>query len=399
MNSEHSTSIPRRKFIGAAAKSAAGIGVFSIMKPEQAFSSAANSKVQLGIIGTGGRGTFDGRNLFKTGKVEIYALADYFDFQMKEPAHLFEVDAKRCFDGIDGYKEVLALDEIDAVLLTTAPYFRPIQFKAAVEANKHVFAEKPIAVDPWGCHTFLAAGEKAKRKKLTVGVGLQTRDQPYYQKLADAIQNGAIGRPLVGHSTRISDDLWRRERPAHFSELDHQIRHWLYYLWASGDFINEMHIHNIDVFNWFTNMLPVSAYGRGGRDVRLDVGDIYDNIEVLYEYPNGFNLTHTGTQISNGLYNSVKHIIGTDGYFDLSKGLVSKKAKVTKEDGAITEATVIEMENFVASVLGERPTINNSGYVTSSTFTCILGRTAAYEKRKVTWKELWDSKQKIEMPV
>ena len=125
----------------------------------------AIQKINMAVIGCGGRGRYDSRNLVATEKVEIVALADYFDFQMKEPQEFLNVSASRCFAGEDGYKQALALDDVDAVLLTTTPYYRPIQFKAAIEAGKHVFAEKPIAVDPWGCREFLATGKKGRRKE------------------------------------------------------------------------------------------------------------------------------------------------------------------------------------------------------------------------------------------
>lgn len=390
----------RRRFMKDATLTVSGLSAFSVMQPNQVFGSNANSMVQMGIIGTGGRGQYDGRNLIKTKKVKVIALADYFDFQMEKPSQWFEVDKANCFDGLDGYKQILAMDEVDAVLLTTAPYFRPIQFKAAIDAGKHVFAEKPIAVDPWGCREFLASGEKANKEKITVGAGLQTRYDESHQKLGKMIHDGAIGDLVFAHSTRMGGDLWRRERPDHFSELDHQIRHWLYYTWSSGDFIVEMHVHNLDVFNWFADRLPLRATGTGGRDVRLDVGDIYDHISVIYEYPNGFHLTHTGSQIEKGYHGSVKHISGSEGYYDQNSGLKTKENKTIKPEGreGIRSATEMEMVHFVNSVLGEGPYINNSRYVTTSTFTAILGRTAAYLKEKVEWDDLWASNKRLEMP-
>jgi predicted dehydrogenase len=397
MDNGKKSDVSRRAFLKDTAIAAAGVTTFTLLQPRHVRGSEANSMIGLGIIGTGGRGSHDGRNLVRTGKVKVIALADYFDFQMKEPAEQFDVDPSRCFSGLDGYKAVLALKDIDAVLLTTPPYFRPIHFKAAVEAGKHAFAEKPIAVDPWGCQEFLKAGKTAAEKKITVGAGLQSRYEPGHQEVAKLIHEGAIGKPVIGHSKRMGGDLWRHERPASFTELDHQIRHWLYYLWGSGDFIVEMHVHNLDVFNWFTGMLPVSAVGKGGRMVRLDVGDIYDHINVIYEYPNGFHLAHTGTQIPTGYSGGDKQIIGSEGSYDTSTGLYTKDKQRVKH-GGIQNADQEEMRQFVASILGEASYINNSEYVTTSTFTCILGRTAAYSGQKVTWKELWDSGKRIEIP-
>ncbi len=399
MDNNKQKDVSRRNFLKDASTAAAGITAFTILQPRQVHSSNENSKINLAIIGTGGRGRHDGRNLLRTGRVKVVALADYFDFQMKDPANFFDVKPERCFSGLDGYKKVMALDDVDAVLLTTAPYFRPIQFEAAIEAGKHVFAEKPIAVDPWGCRKFLEVGKLAAKKKLTVGAGLQTRYEPGHRKIAKLIHEGAIGDVVVGHSKRMGGDLWRRERPPEFTELDHQVRHWLYYLWGSGDFIVEMHVHNLDVFNWYTNMLPICAMGSGGRDVRLDVGDIFDHISVVYEYPNGFHLAHTGTQIPTGFYGQEKQIIGSEGYYDNEKGLyIKSEDRFVKHEG-IAKAVEIEMEQFVKSILGEVPYINNSEYVTTSTFTCILGRTAAYKGRKLGWDELWQTNKRIEMPM
>lgn len=398
MKDANEKEVSRRKFLKKTSTAAAGISTISLLQPQHVFGSRANSKINVGIIGTGGRGVRDAQNLVKTEKAQIVALADYFDFQMKKPANLFGIDHPRCFSGLDAYKEVLALKDVDAVLLTTPPYFRPMHFEDSVKAGKHVFAEKPIAVDPWGCRKFLEVGQLAAGKKLTVVAGLQSRYEAGRQKVARLIQEGAIGRLLLGHSQRMGKDLWRRQRPDYFTERDHQIRHWLYYLWASGDFIVEMHVHNLDIFNWFTGMLPVSAFGKGGRDVRTDVGDIYDHINVLYEYPNGFHLSHTGTQIPTGYYGQESRIVGSEGSYDSSSGLRTKD-KQRAEHGDVRKASEEEMRQFVDSIYVEGSYLNNSEYVTTSTFTSILGRTAAYRREKVTWKELWDSSERIEMPV
>jgi len=189
MTARQETDVKRRTFLKNASITAVGATTYTLLQPRHVRGAQANSKVHLGIIGTGGRGQHDGRNLLKTGKVKIVALADYFDFQMEDPARQFEVDPSRCFDGIDGYKKIMALDDVDAVLLTTPPYFRPIHFEAAVDAGKHVFAEKPIAIDPWGCRKFLATGKEAEHKKITVGAGLQSR----YDEGRQDIRSGWAG--------------------------------------------------------------------------------------------------------------------------------------------------------------------------------------------------------------
>jgi myo-inositol 2-dehydrogenase / D-chiro-inositol 1-dehydrogenase len=390
----------RRSFLKKSALATASLSTFMIAKPGTALGVDANSKIHMAIIGCGGRGQHDGRNLFKTGNVKIAALADYFDFQAKSMAKTFEVDEKDCYWGIDAYKDVCARKDIDAVLLTTAPYFRPVQFEEAIKQGKHVFTEKPVATDPWGCRLFLKVGKQAEEKKLVVVAGLQTRYEKTRQKIAALIQDGAIGELMFGHCTRMGGDLWRRERKPDFTERDFQVRNWLYYNWASGDFLTEQHIHNIDVFNWFSGTLPVSAVGSGGRKVRTDIGDIYDYIQVVWEYPNGFSLAHTGSQVNKGYSNMVSQIQGTNGYYDQQgwDGKLVIRDGETIEHGGIGQASEQEMIEFTEAVLGKRDYINNSEYVTTSTFTCLLARKAAYEGRRVQWKELWDSNEKFELP-
>ncbi|HLV02792.1 MAG TPA: Gfo/Idh/MocA family oxidoreductase [Acidobacteriota bacterium] len=394
---KRSMPLSRRQFLKAS--SAAGVSSISILKSTTAFGTRANSMLQVGLIGSGGRGTSDAKSLVGTGKAKIVAIADYFDFQLKEPAQEFQVSSSKCYSGIDAYKRILEMDEVDAVMLTTPPYFRPEQFEAAVGAGKHVFAEKPIAVDVWGCRKFMEAGKKAAQKNLTVVAGLQTRYAEGRQKIADMIANGAIGEPVVAQSKRLGGDLWRRERLPNFTERDFQVRNWLYYLWASGDFLVEMHVHNLDVINWMSGMLPVSAYGSGGRKVRTDIGDIYDHIAVHYEYPNGFHLSHTGSQISSGYSGQEAQIIGTKGTYDTQQGLILKSKEAISQGEGLRNATDRQMEVFASSSLGEGTYTNNSEYVSTSTFMCVLGRTAAYRNEKVSWKELWDSNERIEMPV
>lgn len=395
MKTEKRTTVSRRVFVR---NTAAAVSTLTILRSHQIRGTQANSKINVGIVGTGGRGVYSGRNLVKTGRARIVALADYFDFKMTEAAEEFEVDASRRYAGLDGCRRIAERSDVDAVVLTSPPYFRPGDFTTAVAAGKHVFAEKPIAVDAWGCREFLKAGEEASKKGLTVVAGLQTRYDPGRRRISEHIREGAIGRPLLGSSERLGGDLWRRERPSHFSERDHQINNWLYYLWAGGDFIVEMHVHNLDVFNWFTGLLPVAATARGGRDVRTDVGDIYDHINVLYEYPNGFHLTHSGTQISSGYGGQGSRIIGSEGSYDSREGLYTRD-QLRIQHGDMREASEEEMRRFTASILEEGPYLNNSDYVTTSTFTAILGREAAYRRQRLPWEELWDSNHRVEMPV
>ncbi|MFH1964871.1 MAG: Gfo/Idh/MocA family oxidoreductase, partial [Acidobacteriota bacterium] len=341
----------RRDFIKKASAVTA-VSSFTILNSSTVFGTQANSMVQVGIIGTGGRGMNDGGKLLETGKAKIVALADYFDFQLERPGKEYSVAPSHRFSGLDGYKKLLDLPEVEATLHTSPPGFRPIQVEDSIAAGKHVFAEKPIAVDPWGCRKFKEVGENAKSKKLSLGVGLQTRYGLNQRKIAAAIASGAIGKPINGLVRRMSGDLWRREEPPTFSKLDHQIRHWLYYLWGSGDFITEQHIHNLDAFSWFVGSLPVSAAGRGGRTVRTDVGDIYDHFNVQFTYPDGLDLSYIGTQIPGSPSGQNTYIVGTEGSFDSTKGLTTKTGEVMEYRGVGDDNVLREMDHFLTSIQG-----------------------------------------------
>jgi predicted dehydrogenase len=188
--------------------------------------------------------------------------------------------------------------KVDAVLLTTPPGFRPEHFSAAVSARKHVFMEKPLAVDVPGIHEVVEAGKSATSRKLTVVVGLQRHYSVAYTKCKELIDKGALGTITMAHSAWDQGDLWRREtRDKMPTQRDYEIRNWYYFKWLCGDHIVEQNIHNIDVINWMLDAHPIKAYGSGGRLVRKDIGEIYDHFNVVYEYPNQVLSNNTAVQI------------------------------------------------------------------------------------------------------
>jgi predicted dehydrogenase len=387
---------------------------FTIVNAKSVRGTAANSMVEIGFIGNGGQGTRDATLLEATGKAKIVALADYFQDQLDKARERFKVDPKSAHLGIDAYKEVIG-SKVDAVLLTTPPGFRPEHFKVAAAAGKHIYAEKPLAVDAPGCHTVMEAGEKCKAANQTVIVGLQRHYSKAYRGAKKLIDEGALGTIALAHSAWDQGDLWRREKRAEMkSELDWQIRNWYYFTWLSGDHIVEQNIHNMDVISWMLNAHPVKAYGSGGRLWRKDIGHIYDHFNLVYEYPNQVLLNNTCVQI-DGVRGDVSETIrGSKGTFTTTagkggtggvriEGLPSKRSPETpmiyQYDGPDDKHYDQEALAFVNSVLGqgegEDKYRNDAKYGVESTFMAILGREAAYRKECITWDDLWNSNKKL----
>jgi len=405
--------VSRRTILkGAAAATAAS--TFTIVNAKSIRGSEANSMVEIGFVGCGGQGTRDAKNLEATGKAKIVALADYFQDQLDIAREGFKVDPKRAHLGIDAYKEVIG-SKVDAVLLTTPPGFRPEHFKAAAAAQKHIYAEKPLAVDVPGCHTVMDAGEKCKAAKLTVVVGLQRHYSKAYRGAKKLIDEGALGIIAMANSAWDQGDLWRREKRAEMkSELDWQVRNWYYFTWLSGDHIVEQNIHNMDVISWMLNAHPIKAYGSGGRLWRKDIGHIFDHFNLVYEYPDQVLLNNTCVQI-NGVRGDVSETIrGSKGTFTTTagkggtggtriEGVPPRRSGETpmiyKYEGSDDKHYEQEALAFVNSVLGqgegEDKYRNDAKYGVESTFMAILGREAAYRKECITWDELWNSNKKL----
>jgi myo-inositol 2-dehydrogenase / D-chiro-inositol 1-dehydrogenase len=405
--------VSRRTLLkGAAAATAAS--TFTIVNAKSIRGSDANSMVEIGFIGCGGQGTRDAGLLEATGKAKIVAVADYFQDQLDKARERFKVDPKSAHVGIDAYKEVIG-SKVDAVLLVTPPGFRPEHFKAAAAAKKHIFAEKPLAVDVPGCHTVMEAGEKCKANNLTVIVGLQRHYSKAYRGAKKLIDEGALGTIAMAHSAWDQGDLWRREKREEMkSELDWQVRNWYYFTWLSGDHIVEQNIHNMDVISWMLNARPIKAYGSGGRLWRKDIGHIYDHFNLVYEYPNQALLNNTCVQV-NGVRGDVSETIrGSKGTFTTSagrggtggvriEGVPPRRGAETpmiyKYEGDDDKHYDQEALAFVNSVLGqgegEDKYRNDAKYGVESTFMAILGREAAYRKECITWDELWNSNKKL----
>ena len=301
-----------------------------------------SDKIRVGVIGCGSRGTGAAKNCVDSSpNVEIVALGDTFKdrvdaclkmLKANDPAEKSEWSAsgpwrnadkvtatpETCFTGFDAYKQVIACD-VDLVILATPPHFRPIHLKAAVEAGKHVFMEKPVAVDPVGIRSVLASSELAKQKGLAICAGTQRRHDPQYIEVMKRIHAGQIGDLLGGECYWVQGwvrqwGFWHERRPE-WSDMEWQVRNWYYFTWLSGDHIVEQHVHNIDVTNWAMGTPPVQIMSLGGRQVRIEpeFGNIYDHFGVEFEYPNGTRVLSMARQIAGCTDIIGERIVGATG--------------------------------------------------------------------------------------
>jgi predicted dehydrogenase len=288
------THTSRRDFIKKSSLLVAGGAVAGQLNIAQAAHSFGSDTIKIGLIGCGGRGRGAAvQAMNTTGRVELVAMADAFGDQLQsayrsvksEHGDKVDVPEERRFVGFDAYKRVLETDA-DLVILATPPGFRPLHFEAAVNAGKHVFMEKPVAVDAPGVQRVLATAAESKRKNLAVGVGLQRRHEEAYKETIARLQDGIIGDIILTRVYWNGDGVWVRPRIDRYTEMEYQMRNWYYFNWLCGDHITEQHIHNLDVINWLKNGYPVEANGQGGRQVRKgkDHGQIYDHHFVEFTY-------------------------------------------------------------------------------------------------------------------
>ncbi len=294
MTNDHSTSVTRRDFV----RTAAAASLAATFPGNFGLFAAGSDAIRVGVIGCGGRGTGAALDCLRAATgVEIVALGDLVSDRIesslarltKEFPDRVKVPADRRFAGFDNYLKVCACEDVNLIVTAAPPGFRPLHLKAAVEAGKHVFMEKPVAVDPVGVRSVFASSDLAKQKNLAIVAGTQRRHQKRYVEMMKRIEDGQIGEIVAAQCYWNQGDLWVKERTAGMSEMEWQCRNWLYFSWLSGDHIVEQHIHNIDVVNWALGALPKNVMGMGGRQVRVapQYGNIFDHFAVEFEYPNG----------------------------------------------------------------------------------------------------------------
>src|SRR5437588_3268931 len=309
--------LTRRKFIGAAA---ATTGLMFI-KPELVRGTAANSAVRVGLLGCGGRGTEDATNLVDTGGARVVALADLFQDQLDKARENFNkvqqdkgysaLDASQLFAGPNAFQQIAASKEVDAIVVATTPYYQSRHFEAAVAAGKHVYLEKPVAVDVPGALKVIEIGKRAEGK-LSLDVGFQIRDCPPFVELVRRIHSGALGKIICGEAHYFSSYI---DRPAwpDATPVERRLRNWVYDRVLSGDIVVEQNIHVIDICNWVLKARPLKASASGGRAGRPTDGDVYGNYNVLFHYPEGVDVTFSSTQFAKGWWEVSERFFGTKG--------------------------------------------------------------------------------------
>ena len=390
---------------------AATTGILASTLPLDAMSNVYdNKKLKLALVGCGGRGSGAAvQALTADDKVELYAMADAFRDRIDsslngikehfDESKNIDVKEKNMFTGFDAYKK--AIDLCDVVILTTPPGFRPLHFEYAINNDKHVFMEKPLATDAPGIRKVLEVAKIAKEKKLNVVVGLQRHYQDKYITLYNKVVNGDIGKIVSGQVYWNDGGVWVKKRKPSQSELEYQMRNWYYFTWLCGDHILEQHIHNIDVANWFIGDYPISAQGMGGREVRngIDHGQIFDHHFVEFTYASGAVIS-----------SQCRHQTGTasrvDEVFQGSNGsVVTRKGEMTDLDGNIKykypnksnedpNPYQVEHDKLFQSIRNNE-VINDVEYGAKSTMTAIMGRMATYTGKKITWDQAINSKEML----
>lgn len=392
--------LSRRDFMGGAVSTAASLAALASVS--RLAHAAGSDTIRVGLIGCGGRGTGAAINCLESSEgVVISAMGDTFKdrvasagqdirnkmLELKLPADRFQVGKEKAFVGFDAYQKVIDSD-VDMVILATPPHFRPMHLKAAVEAGKNIFMEKPVAVDPVGIRSVIASSALAAEKKLAIVSGTQRRHQHHYLEIMKRIRNGDIGEVVAAQCYWNQGGLWVKEHKPEWSDMEWQCKNWLYFTWLSGDHIVEQHVHNLDVVNWAFNAHPVKAMGMGGRQVRIapEYGNIFDHFAIEYEYPNGGRALSMCRQIDGCTDRVSENIVGTKGtvYTDGSNGEIKgpKPFKYDEEDPP--NPYVVEHADLIASIRAGKP-LNEGKQVAESTMTAILGRMSAYTGREIKW--------------
>lgn len=401
----------RRSFVKTTTLATAGLVLprtLSALTPD-----AASAEVtRIGVIGCGGRGSGAARDAMRAGGegIQIVAMGDLFPDRLERAranlaklasedpiaAKQFKVTPETLFSGFDAYQKVLAAD-IDLVILATPPGFRPVHLAAAIAAGKHVFMEKPVAVDPTGIRSVIASAAAARAKSLAIVAGTQRRHDPAYLEVMRRIHDGAIGELTAGQVYWNQGGLWNAARQAEWSDAEWQIRNWLYFTWLSGDHIVEQHIHNIDVANWAMGAHPVRAVGVGGRQWRTDAayGHIFDHFAIDFEYPNGAHVLSMCRQIDGTANHVGERFVGTRGTTDANKQISGQRA--FKWEGQDKNPYVEEHVDLLASIRAGKP-LNEGQQVAESTLSAIMGREAAYTGQAIGWEELLGATQDLTPP-
>lgn len=370
--------------------------------------AAGNDTIRVGVVGVGGRGKGAITNALEANpNVQIVALADLFSERLPEAIELikanknfaerFKVTPETCYDGFDCYEKMLAGTEMDAVILTAPPHYRPDHLEAAVNAGKHVFCEKPIAVDPVGVKRVRETCEIAEKKGLNIVSGLCWRYDQGVRETVGRIMDGEIGKIVTTQADYLTSPVWSKAKKPGESEMEYQCRNWYYYTWLSGDHVLEQFIHSLDKALWLRgDVPPLKAYGTGGRQTRSDqtMGMIYDHFSIVYEWADGTRTFATTRQFRGCKNGTEDYIFGSEGTARILAHQIDGP-KPWSFKGDKLSMYVQEHIELYEAMEGKRPTINNGGYMCDSTLMGILAREVCYSGQEYTWDEVVNSPQDL----
>jgi myo-inositol 2-dehydrogenase/D-chiro-inositol 1-dehydrogenase len=406
----------RREFLKDSTTAIAGAALTASLGAVTNTHAAGSDVIRVGLIGCGsrrgGRGRGAAENCVNAGPgVKLVAMGDLFRDHLEYTRNYLEklgrdkidVPDDRCFVGWDAYEQVVNCKDVDLVILATPPGFRPLHLLAAVAAGKHIFAEKPVAVDAPGVRAVMQACDEAKKKGLSLVSGLCWRYDTGMRETFKRIHDGGVGDIVSLQCTYNTGGLWMVPRQPEWTDMEWQVRNWLYFTWLSGDHNVEQHIHSLDKMAWaMHDEPPVKASGMGGRQVRTgpEYGHIFDHHSVVYEYANGVKVFSACRQ-QDGCANDVTdHIFGTRGTCDVMRYAIKgqtpwryNRAKSRREDNMYQN----EHNELIASIRSGKP-INNGDYMTKSTLMAIMGRMATYTGKVITWEMALHSKEDLRPP-
>jgi predicted dehydrogenase len=399
----------RRTFLGNTAQIGAGAAMLGSLAVPRSVHAAGTETLKVGLVGCGGRGTGAAMDaLSSDGQTILVAVADTFADRAEESlkqlrgektiADRVQVTPENVFTGFDGYKQVV--DSCDVVLLATPPHFRPEHFAYVVEKGKHCFIEKPIAVDTPGIKSVMESSRKAKEKNLAVVSGLCWRyDHKVREVMRQILEQESIGEVVAIESSYNAGTLWHRGNDPKWSQMEYQVRNWLYHTWLSGDHIMEQAIHSLDKTAWLLgDISPVRAMSVAGRQQRVDpmYGNVYDHFAVFYEYPTGQRVYFTCRQQDNCSARVDERVLGTNGQAEILRGeLFNRKGdRKWRFKGKQPSMYRVEHEEMFASIRKGEP-INNGDYMCNSTAIALMGRMAGYTGQTVTWDQVMNSTERL----
>jgi predicted dehydrogenase len=419
----------RRRFLRDASLSVAGTAMAGSLPTVLANPALPDASIRIGVIGCGGRGTgaaldalgaetevhypttgFHTENPapgaeVRTRNVEIFALADMFPDRLDHCRQQLErvgihVPKDLCFTGFEAYRRIMELNEVNYVILATPPFFRPAHLRAAVEAGKHAFVEKPVAVDPTGVRSILESGEIARRKGLTIGAGTMRRRENGSRELIRRIRDGAIGEIIACEAIWSGGELWSVDRQPHWSDMEDQLRNWLYYIWLSGDFIVEQFVHNLDMIHWAVGQHPSQAFGLGGRQVRTNprFGNIYDHFGVEYHFPNGVRCFALDRHTNGGEGRVEEILLGSRGIARIGLfgpwSIHPREGRPWRYREPRNNPYHQSHAEFIQSIRDGRA-LNEAREIAESTLTAIMGRESAYSALSIEWEDALHATQDL----